>query len=553
MAVARTLLSPFARPSPSPAILLPASSHLPNTTLNYRQLADHIDSVRQQLEAWSGALQVGDVVSMSLINGPEFAVAFLGVGSHRCVTAPLNPAYNPSEVSFYLEDTQSRLILVPSGAIKTNHSAVQAARKLNVPIAEISFDGKRVVLQFEKDSKSGSGGKQIQGSGQPREDDVALVLHTSGTTGRPKAVPLTHLNLATTMQNIINTYKLTSRDRTYLVMPLFHVHGLLAGFLAPLLSGGSVVIPPKFSAGTFWSEFIDSKANWYTVRTLLHSHNSTPSGMSSSNSRRWVFFVHQAVPTIHQILLSTKMPNPIPEIRFIRSCSSALAPATLEKVEKAFNAPVLEAYAMTEAAHQMTSNPLPPMARKPGTVGIGQGVSIRILSLTEDKDVEEGEVAIKGSNVTLGYINNDKANKESFTKDGYFTTGDRGKLDAEGYLTLTGRLKELINRGGEKISPLEVDAALLSLQNVNEAVAFGVPDLKYGEKVWACVVVKEGSGLKEKAIIEEVRKKISSFKCPEKVFVLDSIPKGPTGKINRRNLATKFAQQEKENEGKAKL
>ncbi|SCZ96519.1 BZ3500_MvSof-1268-A1-R1_Chr8-2g10258 [Microbotryum saponariae] len=523
MATANTLLTPFARPSTSPAILLPASSHLPNTTLSYRQLASHIDSLRQQLEAWSGALQVGDVVSMSLINGPEFAIAFLGVGSHRCVAAPLNPTYNPSEVAFYLEDTQSRLVLVPSGAIKANHSAVQAARKLNVPIAEISFDSKKLSLDFEKKNLPGRG-KKVEGSGQPREDDVALVLHTSGTTGRPKAVPLTHLNLATTMQNIVNTYKLTARDRTYLVMPLFHVHGLLAGFLAPLLSGGSVVIPPKFSAGTFWAEFIGAKANWYT-----------------------------AVPTIHQILLSTKLPNPIPDIRFIRSCSSALAPATLEKVEKAFNAPVLEAYAMTEAAHQMTSNPLPPMARKPGTVGIGQGVSIRILSLSEDKDVEEGEVAIKGSNVTLGYINNEKANKESFTKDGYFRTGDRGKLDPEGYLTLTGRLKELINRGGEKISPLEVDAALLSLQNVNEAVAFGVPDQKYGEKVWACVVIKAGSYLKEKNIIEQVRKKISSFKCPEKVFVLDSIPKGPTGKINRRNLATKFAQQEKENEGKAKL
>ncbi|KDE06250.1 hypothetical protein MVLG_03409 [Microbotryum lychnidis-dioicae p1A1 Lamole] len=329
MATANTLLTPFARPSTSPAIVLPASSHLPNTTLSYRQLASHIDSLRQQLEAWSGGLKAGDVVSMSLINGPEFAIAFLGVGSHRCVAAPLNPTYNPSEVAFYLEDTQSRLLLVPSGAIKANHSAVQAASKLNVPIAEISFDGKNVSLHLEKKDSTG-GGKKIEGSGQPREDDVALVLHTSGTTGRPKAVPLTHLNLATTMQNIVNTYKLTARDRTYLVMPLFHVHGLLAGFLAPLLSAGSVVIPPKFSAGTFWAEFINAKANWYT-----------------------------AVPTIHQILLSTKLPNPIPDIRFIRSCSSALAPATLEKVEKAFNAPVLEAYAMTEAAHQMTSNPLP--------------------------------------------------------------------------------------------------------------------------------------------------------------------------------------------------
>ncbi|KAL8286255.1 hypothetical protein RQP46_004743 [Phenoliferia psychrophenolica] len=443
-----TLLTPFSPPaSPNaPALILPASSPTPNLTLSYGQLTQLIDGVRKSLDTWDGRLNKGDVVSMSFINGVEFAACFLGVGAHRCVAAPLNPAYTSSEVSFYLEDTQSKLLLVPAGAIRAGAPAVKAAQALNVPIAEVGFDGKVVFVRFAN-GKAALGGN-IQGSGTPQDDDIALVLHTSGTTGKPK--------------------------------------GLLAGFLAPLLSGGSVVVPPKFSAGIFWEEFIGTKSNWYTI-------------------------------------------------------------------EEAFKAPVLEAYAMTEASHQMTSNPLPPLARKPGTVGIGQGVKIRILSLTSDEDVEEGEVAIQGPNVTPGYINNPKANKEAFTADGYFRTGDRGRLDSEGYLSLTGRLKELINKGGEKISPLEVDAALLSVEGVAEAVAFGVEDQKYGEKVWAAVVLK--SKITEADILKVVRTKISAFKCPDKIFILDSIPKTATGKIQRKALATKFDKEVKESnkEVKAKL
>ncbi|KAK4056181.1 hypothetical protein OIO90_002912 [Microbotryomycetes sp. JL221] len=519
----RTLLTPFERKSNNAAILLPQSARPGNVSLSYNELGALVDSVRTQLDSWTGNLQVGDVVSMSLINSAEFAAAFLGVGAHRCVAAPLNPGYKTQEVAFYLSDTKCKLLLVPQGATSTQpaHPAVQAARDLKVALAEIGFDGKNVKLEF-KDGGRGKGAN-IQGSGQPQEKDVALVLHTSGTTGRPKAVPLTHLNLATTMQNIINTYKLSPQDRTFLVMPLFHVHGLLAGFLAPLLSGGSIVIPPKFSAGTFWEEFVQAKANWYT-----------------------------AVPTIHQILLRTPKPSPLPNIRFIRSCSSALAPATFTQLEEAFQAPVLEAYAMTEAAHQMTSNPLPPAKRKPGTVGLGQGVSVRMLSFDKDVEVEEGEVAIKGTNVTLGYINNDEANRKSFTKDGYFRTGDRGKLDEDGYLVLTGRLKELINRGGEKISPLEVDAALLDVKAVGEAVAFGVPNQKYGEKVWACVVLKSGSNISDKDVIEQCKKNISSFKVPERVFIVKEIPRGPTGKISRVAIAKQYAEEDK-NPPKAKL
>lgn len=273
-------------------------------------------------------------------------------------------------------------------------------------------------------------------------------------------------------------------------MPLFHVHGLLAGFLAPLLSGGSVIVPQKFSASEFWDHFITYKANWYT-----------------------------AVPTIHQILLKNPQPQTKPRIRFIRSCSSPLSPKTFHELEKAFNAPVLEAYAMTEAAHQMTSNPLPPGKRYPGSVGIGQGVEVKILD-QEGKEVPQGaeaEICIRGENVTKGYLNNPEANKTSFTKEGFFRTGDQGKQDEDGYVIITGRIKELINKGGEKISPTELDNAVAHNPSVGEAVSFAIPDEMYGQDVGVAVVLKEGKQMTEDELRGWLATRVAKFKVPKRV------------------------------------
>ena len=318
-------------------------------------------------------------------------------------------------------------------------------------------------------------------------------------------VPLTHKNLTRTMsaypsrlayiilsdtENIQLTYRLTSDDRTLLVMPLFHVHGLLAGFLAPLFSGGSVIVPQRFSASEFWDNFIIHKANWYT-----------------------------AVPTIHQILLRNPPPSKIPKIRFIRSCSSPLSPKTFNELEKAFNAPVLEAYAMTEGAHQITSNPLPPAKRYPGSVGIGQGVEVKILDQkgTEVPQGSEAEICIRGENVTKGYLNNPEANKTSFTENGFFRTGDQGKQDEDGYVIITGRIKELINKGGEKISPVEIDNVVAQNPSVAEAVSFAIADEMYGQDIGLALVLKDGA----KATPEELRKwiatKVAKFKVPKQV------------------------------------
>ena len=294
----------------------------------------------------------------------------------------------------------------------------------------------------------------------------------------------------TVAENIKATYQLTPEDRTLLVMPLFHVHGLLAAFLAPLHSGGSVVVPQRFSASEFWSDFVTYEANWYS-----------------------------AVPTIHQILLKTPLPNPIPKIRFIRSCSSPLSPKTLEDLEKTFHAPVLEAYAMTEAAHQMTSNPLPPAKRLPGSVGVGMGVEVRILD-EAGKEVPQGtaaEICVRGENVTKGYLNNPSANESSFTKDGLFRTGDQGLVDKDSYVIITGRIKELINKGGEKISPIEVDNTLLHNPKVAEAVSFALPDPgHFGEDIGAAVVLKDGNTTEDE-LKAWVGDKLAKFKIPKKV------------------------------------
>ena len=275
-----------------------------------------------------------------------------------------------------------------------------------------------------------------------------------------------------------------------LVMPLFHVHGLLCGLLAPLYTGGSMVVPTKFSATDFWNDFNTFKANWYT-----------------------------AVPTIHQILLKNPPPNPKPSIRFIRSCSSPLSPTVFQQLEETYNAPVLEAYAMTEASHQMTSNPLPPAKRKPGSVGIGQGVDVRILN---EEGIElsqgtEGEICIKGENVTKGYLNNPSANASGYHKNGYFRTGDQGKKDEDGYIIITGRIKELINKGGEKISPIELDNVLTRHPKVGDAVSFAIPDEFYGQDIGVAIVLKSGEKLTPDELKSWVAEKVAKFKVPKKV------------------------------------
>lgn len=493
--------------------------------LTHSQLQATVTACAARLRA--AGVGHGDVVALAFPNSIEFVVLFMAVMRARGVVAPLNAAYTAEEFEFYLGDSKSKLLLLPA---EGNTAAETAAAKIGLPVAKCRFsilsEGTGSV-EFVSESPGfdldlgliGKGETDIEAElSSDIHDDMALFLHTSGTTSRPKGVPLTQLNLATSTLHIKETYEFSTSDATVITLPLFHVHGLVAGLLSSLISGASVVLPAagRFSASTFWTDMRTHGATWYT-----------------------------AVPTIHQILLerhATKPEDQYPELRFIRSCSASLAPIVLERLESAFGAPVLEAYAMTEASHQMTSNPLPHSGgRKAGSVGKATGIELTIL---DENGVPQsqgctGEVCIRGANVTKGYQNNPEANESAF-QFGWFHTGDLGYLDEEGYLFLKGRIKELINRGGEKISPFEVDAVLLSHPAVAQAVAFAVPDEKYGEEVNAAVVPVEGVSVMEEDVISTCKKNLAAFKVPKRVFVTDSLPKTASGKIQRRVMAEHF-------------
>ncbi|KAK7023832.1 putative peroxisomal-coenzyme A synthetase [Favolaschia claudopus] len=477
------------QPETAPALILPSS-----VSLSYGQLVSHVQSLAQEL-----AVPFGQSVALALPNSVELVLAFFAVATLGAINCPLNPGYTQTEFEFYLKDTNPALLLVPQGFMSAHPppACISAAHKCaSAPPRLLSVRPK------------------------VSPDSVALVLHTSGTTGRPKAVPLTHGNLLATARNIVNTYALSPADNTYLVQVLFHIHGIVAGVLAPFLSGGRVTLPHKFDPSKTWSEFQRCDCTWIT-----------------------------AVPSILQMLLRAPAPDGL-RMRFIRSCSSPLSPSTLEQLETRFGVPVLEAYAMTEAAHQMTSNPLPPpnaprsaWKRKPGSVGIAQGTEIAIYTGSTPAPLgEHGDVCVKSSSVTKGYINNPTANKDAFLPNGFFRTGDRGFLDNNGFLTLVGRNSEIINRGGEKISPIEVDAALLGCSPaIREAVAFAVPDALMGQEVEAAVVVADGEKLNEVTLQGLVGRVLADFKVPKRIhFVEGAIPKGPTGKIQRKNLTELF-------------
>ncbi len=474
-------------------------------TLSYAALSNEIERVAGVLAA--AGVEAGRSVSIVLANNLEFMITFLAVARAGAIAAPLNSAYTVDEFKFFMEDAEAQLVIVPPG----DHAGRDSANQLNIPTMDASSTGAHVVI-----ARNGSELTLTKDVIPPSEDDVALFLHTSGTTNRPKGVPLTHKNLLTSLANIKDTYALTPDDVAMVVMPLFHVHGLIGVALSTLNSGGSIVVPSRFSASTFWADQKSTGATWYS-----------------------------AVPTIHQILLMRADDDNAPHesFRLIRSCSAALVPSVFNDLEARFGAPVLEAYGMTEAAHQMSSNLLPPGDRVPGSVGMGTGVEISIMDEAGKMMPlgERAEVVIRGENVTHGYNNNPEANAEAFT-DGWFRTGDQGIMDADGRLTLTGRLKELINRAGEKISPLEVDALLLDHPAVAEAVCFAVPDVKYGEIVQAAVVL---SGDADEAAIQAFcRERMADFKVPDRIYIADSLPRTATGKIQRRHVSAAFAPQD---------
>lgn len=456
----------------------------------------------QRIGGELAALGVGaeDRVAIVLGNGPTMAAAFVCMAPW-CTTAPLNPAYKAEEFDFYLDDLDAKVLLVD-----------EASESASIGVAEAR--GVRVVRVAETDTAGEfSLGLDPAAPVDRRPDATALILHTSGTTSRPKMVPLSQANLVASASNIAATLALESHDLCMNVMPLFHIHGLMAPVFASLRAGASVHCTTGFDALKFYGWLDAVRPTWYS-----------------------------AVPTMHQAILARASRNQSVidsiSLRFIRSSSASLPPQVMGALEETFGAPVVEAYAMTEAAHQMCSNPLPPRARKAGCVGPAAGpeVSIRSLDGTELDQGGEGEICIRGPNVTTGYLNNPEANATAFHGD-WFRTGDQGVMDEDGYVKITGRLKEIINRGGEKIAPLEIDEVLLDHPAVGQVCAFAVPHDKLGEDVGAAVVLRDGEEVTERDLRSFAAERLADFKVPRKILFVPEIPKGPTGKIQRIGLA----------------
>jgi len=475
-------------------------------TFTYARLRAHVDDIGRTLRTRGVAR--GDRVALVLRNRFLAATTFVGVAT-SATCAPLNPQSTRADFERALEDLQARAVITDACAVSDR--IADAAIHVGLPLLTVHTDG----AIAEGPSAGETAERSSSPCDRPDRSDVALVLQTSGTTARPKCVPLTHANLCASATSIAAALRLTSCDRCFNVMPLFHIHGLVGALLSTLVSGGTTICPDGFERETFLDTLVAAGATWYT-----------------------------AVPTIQLAVLAETRERggaPVSDLRFIRSCSAALAPSAMQALEDVFGVPVIEAYGMTEASHQMTCNPLPPLARKPGSVGVPTGTAVAILD-EQGSEVPtglSGEICIKGASVMSGYERNPAANEQAFCR-GWLRTGDRGFLDADGYLFINGRIKELINRGGEKVAPREIDEALMAHPDVSQAVGFAIPHPTLGEDVAAAVVLAPGHQIDEVALREFALARLGELKAPQRIIVVDELPRGATGKLLRIGLADVF-------------
>jgi acyl-CoA synthetase (AMP-forming)/AMP-acid ligase II len=481
--------------------------------LSYHDLAVAVEELAGQFERLG--IRPGDTIALCGGNTVEFVLTLLAAASSGVAVAPLDPGLPPSGLASRAAAVHARAVIVAADLYDSSMAAELGGRS-PVWLVAVSPPGPGARASI---TVPGGVPERPAQAGNPAPGDTALLLSTAGSTSAPKVVPLTASNVAASVRGIRASYHLGPQDATLLVMPLHHGHGLIAGLLASLASGGAAYLPAagRFSASRFWTEMAGIGATWYT-----------------------------AVPTIHQILLeraAAEYPrdNP-PRLRFIRSCSAPLAPSVFRRLESAFSAPVVPAYGMTETAHQAASNPLPADGPvKSGSVGLPTGVDLRIAG--PDGEVlgpgSPGEVCIRGAAVASGYLDNPEATARTFV-DGWLRTGDLGYQDPDGYLFLTGRIKELINRGGEKFSPQQIDAVLLSNAKVEDALSFGVPDKMYGEEINAAVILKPGQDADECELKAYSRRQLGAAGTPKRIYFVSEFPLTSKAAGDRRKLAAQF-------------
>jgi long-chain acyl-CoA synthetase len=470
-----------------------------DATLTYRALQAGCRQISRQLDAHG--VKPGATVSLVMPNGLATVQLLLGcLWSGRCVN-PVNLLSQPEQMRYVLDHSDCALVFAAPDWVDEVGAMVAG---LTRAVAGVAVDPD-VVPPIADDAHDPD-------ATPPAPDDVALLMYTSGTTGRPKGVMLTQANLAANAIAISAEHALTAHDRVLAVLPLYHINAFAVTMLAPLVAGGSLAMPSKFSAARFWGQAFDTHCTWLNV-----------------------------VPTMISYLLEGATPprSRTAAIRFCRSASAPLPPEHLRGFEQRFGIDIIETLGLTETVAPSFSNPLAPAQRKVGSVGRASGCEARVIdaALRPVPVAATGELAIRGPNVMRGYYKDEAATRAAFTPDGWLRTGDLGHRDADGFYFVTGRLKELIIKGGENIAPREIDEALLAHPAVLEAAAVGIPDRHYGQEIMACVVLREGVPCTDDMLREFCLEVLGRYKTPKVFRFVGSLPRGPSGKVQRLKLA----------------
>lgn len=479
----------------------------PDTSLQvtYAELKQRVDEIGRELDGLG--LGKGTKIAFLSNNGAWTTLLYLGVMANARVIVPLNAVAGSVQLEHVLKHSDSEVVFVsPEYADKLKSLLERIPRSIQV--IELSEQGGLVWPEQIT--------RQAASTAPPQASDPALLLYTSGSTGLPKGAVLAHRAIVTGGRNVVGGHKLTADDRALCVLPIYHINGAMVTVAAPLISGGSVVMPSRFSAKSFWPLVAKYRCTWSSV-----------------------------VPTIIKYLLDRAGQEPLEfghdnrltQFRFARSASAPLPVAVLQEWENVFAVPMIETLGLTETAGTVSTNPMVPGKRKPGSVGLAFGNEIKVIDETgvDCAPGTGGEIVIRGENLLDHYYKNPEATDSAFT-GGWFRTGDMGFIDTDGYLFITGRLKELIIRGGENIAPREIDDVLYKHDAILEAATVGVEDQDYGQEVVACVVRRKGFQCGEQELKDFCLAALGEYKSPKRIYFMDDLPKGPSGKILRLKL-----------------
>ena len=457
-------------------------------------------------------------VAFLMDNGYYTTGLFLGLMYSGRIALPLNAVAGHDALSFVIEHSETRIIFVSRKYLAEYSKLFQS---LGEGVEIVICDEDTGPEFGDPEFSTATTSAESLPAKVPTTDDTALLIYTSGTTGRPKGVLLSHKNVIAGGRNTTVAHKLTERDRGLCVLPLYHINAEMVSVMAPLVSGGSIVLPHRFSVKQFWQWITDYRCTWFSI-----------------------------VPTIVSYLIDHMQREPDSldlerikqHVRFGRSASAALPAATHQRFEALFNIPIAETMGISEAAAQILSNPMTPGANKYGSPGQAIGNEVKIVD-SQNKELsrgERGEIVIRGDNIMQGYLKNPQETAKAIDDQGWLHSGDIGYMDEEGFVFVTGRIKELIIKGGENISPREIDEVLYRHPEVLEAAAFGVPDERYGQEVMACVVLRPEADCSLDALKKYCTEQLGDYKAPREIRLAEELPKGPSGKIQRLKMAELF-------------